>query len=176
MKSNPLGIYKWDDKSFFNPYQNSHSWRSDWWQGESGGYLTNAWAAFVAAKALNRPKLRTLGYNLINFICRANPLGNTLTNKVGGSPPPRVYGLIGEDRGTIINGLVASADGRRDPKHLQGLELALGRCKFVHRPSYGATSRTSAILRVSQSLAVFPRESRKGLLAMGPGRNPLANE
>ncbi len=125
MKSNPFGIYKWDENSFFNPYQNGHSWKSnlgthDWWQGEDGRYITNAWAAFTAAKALDDPELRTLGYNFVNYICGVNPLGNTMIVKVGDRPAQRIYGLIGEDKGTIINGLVANSEEDNSPSFDRG--------------------------------------------------------
>ena len=122
LQSNPFGIYKWDTENFFNPNQNNRSWQShvglhDWWQGEDGRCIVTAWAAFTASTALDNPQLRILAYNQLNWICGVNPMGFCMIKDTGDRSCPRVYGAIGADTGTIINGLVATSDTDNSPAY-----------------------------------------------------------
>jgi hypothetical protein len=104
LSANVFELPAWDRGHFLNP-------RAAW--GENGRYITNAWALLLTSKWSERPKLRTMAINNLNWVMGINPGGACMIHQKGERPQEGWWGMVRP--GSISNGIINISSAQVHP-------------------------------------------------------------
>ncbi len=108
-RASPFAIVQWDSRHFFAPVHGG------WHVGENGRYITTAWAVLLAGRWRHNDALTGVALEHLNWIMGANPGASSMIRGIGTKAWPSWHGLIQQDNGAIMNGLVSTGSGDDSP-------------------------------------------------------------